>query len=146
MPTKKAPAKKTTKSKAVATKKAPVKKKSVAKKPAAKKTSATKPVAKKTKRTTAAKKPVKDLVYASDHESFWVQNGEILNSLLALRDALEQMEKDVYQFHATGEQNDFSVWVKAVLCDGDCAADLQKAKTQKGARTVVVKHLKLYSV
>ena len=121
-----------------ATKKATSKK--VAKKAAPKKTT------RKTTKSAAMKKPVKDLVYASDQESFWMMSGEILNSLVALRDAFEKMEKDVYQYHAQGDQNDFAIWVDSVLCDADCAADLAKAKTQKGARTVVVKHLKLYSI
>jgi len=118
------------------------------KKPTTKKTTAkTKKTTKSTRGTgkTSAKKPVKDLVYASDHESFWVTNGDILNSLLALEAALGQMERDVYQFHAAGEQNDFSVWVESVLFDSDCAAALSKAKTPKSARTAVVKHLKFYS-
>ena len=141
MPTKKAPAKKVTTAAKKPAKKVTTKT-TKAKKPATTKT-ASKPRAKK---TTAMKKPVKDLVYASDQESFWVQNGEILNSLLALREALDEMEAEVYKFHAQGAHNDFAVWVEGVLCDGDCAADLKKAKTTKGAKTVVNKHLKLYSV
>lgn len=131
-----------------------------AKKPAVKKTKTTKSIkaatkpkttkAKAAKKTTSTKvpikKPVKDLVYASDQESFWVHDGEILNSLLALRDALAKMDKDIYQFHAAGEQNDFSLWVDTVLQDPDCAADLTKAKTPRSAKTTVVRYLKLYSI
>ena len=159
MPTKKTAVKNAVKSlaKKVAGKKVPVKKKPIAKqlaKKAAPKKTAVKKAVKikarstklKTKKVSAMKKPSKDLVFASDQESFWVQNGEILNSLMALRDAFAEMEKDVYKFHATGDQNDFSIWVGPVLCDSDCAADIAKAKTQKGARTAVVKHLKLYVI
>jgi hypothetical protein len=130
-------------------KKKPVAKKALGKKTAktvVKKTAAKTKVKSKPKKSPAMKKPSKDLLYASDQESFWTQNGEILNSLIALRDALPEMSNDVYQFHATGTQNDFSVWVETVLCDGDCAADLGKAKTSKSAKTVVVKHLKLYVI
>jgi hypothetical protein len=136
-----------------ATKKAPAKKaaKKVAKK-AVKKTTkkATKKVAKKavkkTAKKTASKKAKKDLVYADNMQSFWVNDGQILNSLLALRDALTEMEKDVYEYHATGWQNDFAQWVDVVLSDAKCAADLRKARTPKSARTVVVRHLKFYAV
>ena len=118
--------------------------KKVAKK-TAKKT--TKKVAKKAvKKTSRAKKAAKDLVYSENDTSFWVSDGQILNSLMALRDALDAMHKDVYKYHATGDDNDFATWVEVVLCDGDCAKDLRKAKTQKGAKTVVVKHLKYYAV
>jgi hypothetical protein len=143
MPTKKAPTKKSV-AKKVTTKKKPAAKKPATKKPAAKKTVAKKAPAKKTKKTTA-KKPAKDLLYASDEQSFWVTNGEVLNSLMALHTALDNMPKDVFEFHATGDQNDFSVWVETVLCDADCAADLQKAKSQKSAKTTVAKHLKHYT-
>lgn len=133
MPTKKAvkktPAKKVIKKVVV---KKPVKK-AVAKKAAVKKAA-----------TTASLK--KSLVYAPDTASFWVQNGEILNSLVALRDALNNMEKEVYQYHAKGAHNDFANWVGAVLCDEQCAKDLEKAKTPSTAKTIVVKHLKYYAV
>jgi len=138
MPTKKAPTKKPV------TKKTTTKKKPAAKKTATKKPATKKATTKKTKSTTA-KKPTKDLLYASDEQSFWVTNGEILNSLMALHAALDDMPKDVFEFHATGPQNDFSVWVETVLCDADCAADLAKAKSQKSAKTTVAKHLKRYA-
>ncbi len=89
---------------------------------------------------------VKPLVYADNQTSFWVSNGQILNSLVALRDALDAMEKEVYHYHAGEAHNDFANWVAAVLCDEDCAKDLEKAKTPTSAKTVVVKHLKAYSV
>jgi hypothetical protein len=163
MPTKKAPAKKTV---TKATKKVATKKSAPKKKPAAKakvmsakaatkaKTPAKKAV--KTKKTAtkkaavpkkaAAKKPAKELVYAADHQSFWTTDGQVLNSLLALSDALTDMETGAFEFHIAGDQNDFSLWVETVLCDGECAAELAKAKTQKRAQSVVKKHLKTYSL
>jgi len=147
MPTKKAPAKKLVKKAAVkkpVAKKVATKKKPAAKKPATKKAVTKKTSVKKTSKK-VAKQPAKDLLYASDEQSFWVTNGEILNSLIALHTALDDMPKDVFEFHATGDQNDFSVWVEAVLCDADCAADLKKAKSQKSAKTTVAKHLKHYA-
>ena len=114
----------------------------------AKKTSAPKKsvATKKSTAKSTAKKAVKPLVYSSDSTSFWTTNGQILNSLHALKEALEAMPKDVYQYHAGGEHNDFANWVEVVLCDGDCATELRKAKTPTSAKTIVVKHLKYYSV
>jgi len=147
MPTKKPATKKPVAKKAAAKKAVKTVAKKVTKKPAAKKvmTKAT------TKKKVAAKKvdikkPVKDLIYASDQESFWTADGEILNSLIALRDALAKMDKDIYQFHAAGEQNDFSVWVDTVLQDQECADDLCEATTPAKAKTTVVRYLKLYSI
>jgi len=157
MPTKKT-AKKPVAKKAV--KKTPTKK--VAVKKAIKKTTAKKAVkkttAKKTVKKLAVKKVVKkaatkkasmkvkkSLVYANEQTSFWLKNGQILNSLIALRDSLNEMENEVYLYHAKGTHNDFANWVGAVLADSKCASDLEKAKTRSSAKTVVVRHLKFYT-
>tara|TARA_B100000508_G_scaffold141056_1_gene145707 strand:+ start:4405 stop:4812 length:408 start_codon:yes stop_codon:yes gene_type:complete len=129
------------------TKKAPTKKAAPKKKVTAKKVTKKAAPKKAAKRTPSrAKSKRKDLVYADNQSSFWVSDGQVLNSLMALRDALDEMEKEVYLYHARGEQNDFSVWVSDVLCDSKCASDLVKARTPRSAKTVVVRHLKLYSV
>lgn len=124
---KKAPAKKATTK--VAKKAAPKKAAGVAKKAPAKKTASKK---------TAAKR----LVVASDSESFWVTNGHVLNSLVALEMALESMSKPVYEYHISNTGSDFADWVEAVLMAPDCASALRKAKTAKAAHLVVKKHLK----
>ncbi|MCA9362222.1 hypothetical protein KC906_02510 [Candidatus Kaiserbacteria bacterium] len=124
------------------------------KKPVAKKATktVTKKVSKKVVKKAAPKKQgakvasKKELVYADNQKSFWVTNGQILNSLVALRDALDEMEKEVYSYHAGTAHNDFANWVSDVLCDQACAVDLEKAKTPKSAKTVVVRHLKTYTV
>jgi hypothetical protein len=122
-------------------KKVPVKK--VAKKAPAKK-AVKKAPAKKVSPKKVSKG--KELVYANEQTSFWVTNGKILNSLVALRDALEEMENEVYLYHAGGAHNDFANWVGAVLADAKCATELEKAKTPSSAKTVVAKHLKTYRV
>jgi hypothetical protein len=156
MPTsKKSPTKKVAKKSVV--KKAPAKKgvkkvtaKKVAKKTAAKKVTkkaVKKTTAKKvTKKTTAKTKAKKALVLASNDKSFWVTNGAVLNSLIALRDALDEMEKEVYSYHVTKEHNDFASWVDVVLCDTQCATELKQAKDSVKAKSVVTRRLKVYSV
>lgn len=91
MPTKKAPTKKsatkTVAKKATANKQSDKKaapKKAVAKKKSVVKKAATKKITPKSRKATTAKKSAKDLVFASDDQSFWVTNGDILNSLEAL--------------------------------------------------------------
>ena len=116
------------------TKKAAPKKSVAAKKTTAKKTS---------KKATPT---LRSLVYASNHQSFWVSNGLIQNSLVALSEALKQMEKEVFQHHVSKDKNDFADWVYDVLGDSSCATDLRKAKTLPSARSVVVKHLKFYKL
>lgn len=146
MPTKKATTKsvKKTAVKKVVKKTVPKKVvKKTTKKPAVKKV-AKKVVKKVTKKVSAKTK--KPLAYASNDTSFWVSDGQILNSLVALRDALEEMEKEVYHYHAGGAHNDFANWVAAVLADEACASELEKAKTPSSAKTAVVRHLKFYAV
>jgi hypothetical protein len=115
--------------------------KKVAPKKVVKKVAAKKAVAKK-----ATKGRSKELVFADNQSSFWVKNGEILNSLVALSSALEKMEKAVFAHHVNKNRNDFADWVRDVLKDNECANDLRKAKSSAGAKIVVVKHLKVYSV
>ena len=105
-----------------------------------------KKVAKKTvaKKVTSAAKPA--LVYAENKHSFWVTDGQILNSLLALKEALDLMEKATFVHHVAKDKNDFAVWVELVLGDKECAADVRKAKTVAATKTAVNKHLKKYEL
>jgi len=131
------------------TNKTPVTKKVAAKK-VVKKSAVEKPVKKVVDKMTVkkvSKQPAlkkKKLVYANDQTSFWVSNGQILNSLVSLRDALQEMENEVYLYHAGGAHNDFANWVATVLNDNKCAIELEKAKTKASAKTVVMRHLKTY--
>lgn len=121
--------------------------KKVSKKPVVKRTAKKTPAKKKTVKKSATKKTTKkSLVYADSDKSFWCTDGQILNSLVSLRDALEKMEKEVYGYHVDVTHNDFANWVEAVLADSACATALKKAKTPKSAKTVVVKSLKLYAI
>lgn len=119
------------------------------KKVAAKKTTkpvATRTVAPKAKKVASKKTAAgKALVYAPNEQSFWVHDGQILNSLKALHDSLTAMEKAVYTHHVGKGKHDFADWVEAVLGDSACAADLRKAKTTTTAAAVVAKHLRAYS-
>jgi len=88
----------------------------------------------------------KPLVVAPDQKSFWVKNGLILNSLAALKQALLNMDAEVYSYHARKDTNHFSDWVLVVLNDEACASDLKKAATVTKAQLVVTKHLKNYKI
>lgn len=103
-------------------------------------------VAKKvaTKKITGPK-PKKDLVVASNHNSFWMNDGQILNTLVALEQALNKMDNAVYKYHTAAGRHDFANWVEDVLHDVECATALRSAKTAKSAHTVVVKFLTRYN-
>ena len=112
--------------------KAAIKKQSVRKavsKTAKKVVAPKKPTAKK-KSSSANKKP-QSLICADNERCFWTVDGQILNDLVALQNALERMDKEVFYSHVGPDKNDFATWVEQVLCDADCAADLKinSAKT-----------------
>jgi hypothetical protein len=145
--------KKTTVTKKTPTKKVAVKKvvKKVVKKPVAKKTVLKKATKKATTQKVATKKTrtpnsKKQLIYTDEDLAFWVNDGQILNSLMALNEALDSMEKAIFTHHVNSEKHDFANWVDSALCDEKCAAELRKTKTQKKAYGVVSKHLKTYNI
>lgn len=126
------------------TKKVTSKKVVPTKKPVAKKVAA-KTIAKKVTKTSSVSKG-KSLVYASNQKSFWVVNGQILNSLLALSDSLTTMDKKTYAHHVSKDRHDFAEWVESVLLDARCAADLRTAKTATTAKATVASYLKSYNL
>lgn len=131
------------------TKKTTAAKKKTAAKKVVKKTAnkAVKKTTKKATKTSVAKPAAgKVLVCAKDSECFWTTDGEILQDLTQLRDALGVMSDDVFTHHVTKEKNDFADWVEHVLYDGECAAALRKSRKPNTARTTVVKHLRYYNV
>lgn len=101
-----------------------------------------------TAKKVASKKPAtaKTLVYASNDNSFWVTDGQVLNSLVALQEALDKMQNEVFAYHVRKDKNDFADWVNFVLCDGKCSSDLRKTKTPANASVVIAKHLKTYKI
>ncbi len=92
----------------------------------------------------AGPKQKKELVVASNYNSFWMNDGQILNTLQALEGALKKMDTAVYKYHTAAGRHDFANWVEDVLHDVECATALRSAKTPKSAHTVVVKFLALY--
>lgn len=122
----------------------PTKKVSPAKAPKAAVTKASKKSVKKvTKKGNSGLMP---LVYTVETKAFWTSEGEILNSLLALREALAKMPKSVFSHHVNTNKNDFATWVEEVLGDVPCARDMRKAKTVAATKKVVTQHLANYQL
>ncbi len=103
-------------------------------------------VAKKVvKKVSSKADSLEPLRYADNETSFWVADGNILNSLVALNEALLVMNPKTFTHHVTKDKNDFAEWVSDVLGDTACSAELKKAKTAKSAAAIVKKSLKFYS-
>lgn len=117
-----------------------------AKKQAAKKAPAKKTAASTVSKASKTKKGSgKVLVCANDQECFWTTDGRVIADLKELEQALNDMADEVFAYHVNKERNDFADWVESVLRDAACAADLRGARKPRSARTVVVRHLKLYA-
>lgn len=86
----------------------------------------------------------KEMVVASNYNSFWMNDGQILNTLASLENALKHMDNAVYKYHTANGRHDFANWIEDVLHELDCAQSLRKAKTVKSAHTVVLKYLAFY--
>lgn len=86
------------------------------------------------------------LVRADDGECFWTTDGQVLRDLNELQVALSSMNEMIFGHHVNTMKNDFADWVDHVLLDSDCAADLRTAKKPTTARTIVVRHLRAYSL
>lgn len=109
-----------------------------------KKSVTTKKIAPSKKGTSATLKKL--LVVSSNYNSFWMNDGQILNSLVALKEALKNMDTVVYKYHTAHGRHDFANWVEDVLKDAPCATALRKNKTPKAAHTTVVKFLAEYRI
>jgi hypothetical protein len=124
-------------------------KKTVAKKVVAKKAPVKKAAPKKVAEKKAVSKKVSGaalrLVVASDSQSFWVHDGQVLNSLIALEAALKTMKPAVYGYHVNKEGNHFADWVEAVLGDVECAKAMRSAKTAAAAHKIVTARIKAYA-
>ena len=116
MPTK-TPAKKSTAVKAAPTKPAA---KAVAKKAAPKKK--------------AAKKPSCACgACCAAEQSFWVNNGPVIDSLKGLSEAVKGMSDEQYAYHTERDGNDFARWIRDCLGNTSLASRVAKAKTRSSA-------------
>jgi hypothetical protein len=68
---------------------------------------------------------------------FWVNNGGVLKNLDELAVALKEISLEQYAYHVNKEKNDFSSWVRDVVCDKTLADELAKAKTKAAALKAV---------
>jgi hypothetical protein len=98
------------------------------------------------KGTSTTKTTLLPLVSASEHQKFWVNDGQILADLMALADSFRKMDTLLFQYHVNSEKNDFADWVEHVLRDISCAQSLRKVQTPEDAYVVVSKRLRFYSL
>ena len=74
-------------------------------------------------------------------KQFWCRDGRALRNLSELEIALRGMSDEVFRYHASETNNDFSNWVKDVVGDEKLSNDLRKSKTQIQAAENVAKRI-----
>jgi len=84
------------------------------------------------------------LVNAFNEQCFFVHNGPVLSNLRDLLRAFSHMTEAQFNHHVTSERNDFVLWIKKILQDGECAEAVGKADTIKKAASAVSRRLKEY--
>lgn len=84
---------------------------------------------------------VRSFAEAPEDKRFVLQDGRLLKDLKELADALEHMSEEVFTHHANSSKNDFSSWVRDVLCESELAEDIAKAENQMRAQIAVLKHI-----
>jgi hypothetical protein len=67
---------------------------------------------------------------------FFCHDGCISRNLSELSDCFARMTQDIYNYHVTGQKNDFSNWINDVLGDTKLAADLMNLVSPSEAARV----------
>lgn len=72
-----------------------------------------------------------------------MSDGRTLKSLADLKDALETMTQEVWNYHVTSEKNDFANWVEGVFGEKQLGLSLRKVKSPKTAAKRVASKLEV---
>ena len=73
----------------------------------------------------------KFLTNVRPENSFWINNGPIINNLKNLPKAIEQIDDTTFMHHVNIEKNDFSKWITDCIGDTKLAEDLRKIRTKE---------------
>jgi hypothetical protein len=76
-----------------------------------------------------------------DGKHFWCQDGKVVKNLKELEKALNDINDDIFHYHAGAGRNDFSNWVRDVVGDNKLANDLSKAKSRIQASKAVAQRI-----
>jgi hypothetical protein len=76
-------------------------------------------------------------------KSFWLSDGRTLKNLKELKDALDTMDEEVWNFHVSAEKNDFANWVEGVFGDKQLGISLRKVKSPRTAAKRVASKLEV---
>ena len=72
---------------------------------------------------------------------FVLKNGKQVNHYLALADTLDNLEKEVVEYHVNELRNDFATWVEDVFGEKDLAEKIASSKSPDQIRMIIYKHI-----
>ena len=81
------------------------------------------------------------LTEPAPHNQFFVSDGSVIKNVAELVWALDKMSEDTYNFHANGEKNDFSSWVRDIFGEDKLAEDLKTSASKAEAQLAIAKRL-----
>jgi hypothetical protein len=68
---------------------------------------------------------------------FWCHDGQVLRDMKELRDALDTMSDETFNYHSNEFKKDFSTWVREIVGDEKLAKEMEAAKTREMALEAV---------
>lgn len=83
---------------------------------------------------------------AAPDQAFWFHHGPIVFDLEAFRHALQNQTSDEeFKYHITGKgRNDYAKWIRDVLMDDACAAQMERIRSRRSAIKIADECLKRY--
>jgi len=68
---------------------------------------------------------------------FWCSDGRTIRNMKELAEILSVMTDETFSYHANPQKNDFSTWVRDIICDEKLADDLLQAFSRTLAAIIV---------
>ncbi len=75
-------------------------------------------------------------------KAFWVNNGQVLRSIIELANAAKKLTDQQFIHHVNKAKNDFAKWVDEVVKDSELARELRRIKTKDDLANAVTARLK----
>lgn len=101
----------------------------------------TKKAVKKSPKKTIRTIEIIEIIDVAPESVFWLNGGESLKNLIELRDALESMGEEQFDFHTKRDGNDFANWIEGAIGHENLAKEIKKAKTKDASLKVIGKYV-----
>ena len=72
-----------------------------------------------------------------EQQQFFLCSGQRLRNIEELAEVLDEMQKEIFEYHVNNERNDFHAWVKDVFHEDALASDLRDAGNARQMREII---------